>query len=64
MRRHTIDYYMDGYQAVSYCKVCSAEGDKLIEACIGEPVVKVPTKSQQEIADDARDYHEYLLTKE
>lgn len=34
-RLHVLDFYMDGYQAVSFCKVCSAEGDKLIEDCQG-----------------------------
>ena len=24
--RHILDYYMDGYTAVPFCKVCSAEG--------------------------------------
>lgn len=35
-RLHVIDYYMDGYQPVSFCKVCSAEGDKLFEECPGK----------------------------
>lgn len=34
-RLHVIDYYMDGYQPVSFCKVCSAEGDKLFDDCSG-----------------------------
>lgn len=32
---HTIDYYMDGHIAIPFCKVCSAEGDKLLEDCQG-----------------------------
>lgn len=31
-----IDYYMDGYQPVSFCKICSTEGDKLFEECPGK----------------------------
>ena len=31
--RHVIDYYMDGHCMIAFCKVCSAEGDKLIEDC-------------------------------
>ena len=34
-KRHVIDFYMDGHVAVSFCKVCSAEGDKLFEECGG-----------------------------
>lgn len=30
-KRHTIDYYMDGHIAVAFCKLCSAEGGKLLE---------------------------------
>lgn len=33
--RHVTDYYMDGHIAIAYCKVCSAEGDKLFEDCQG-----------------------------
>lgn len=35
-RLHVIDYYMDGYHPVSFCKVCSAEGDKLFDECPGK----------------------------
>lgn len=31
--RHTIDYYLDNHVAVAFCKVCSAEGEKLFEPC-------------------------------
>lgn len=30
---HVIDYYMDGHVAIAFCKVCSAEGDKLFDDC-------------------------------
>lgn len=30
---HDIDYYKDGWQVVAFCKVCSAEGEKLLEGC-------------------------------
>ena len=33
--RHVTDFYMDGHIAVSYCKVCSAEGLRLFEVCSG-----------------------------
>ena len=32
-KRHVIDYYMDGHVAVAFCKVCSAEGEKLFADC-------------------------------
>lgn len=32
-KRHVIDYYMDGHVTVAFCKVCSAEGEKLLEDC-------------------------------
>ena len=37
--RHAIDYYMDGYQMVAFCKTCSAEGDKLLEPCSGKIII-------------------------
>jgi len=33
--RHVIDYYMDGFTMIAFCKVCSAEGDALFEECKG-----------------------------
>ena len=41
-KQHTLDYYMDGYTAVPYCKVCSAEGLKLTEDCSGKIVIHDP----------------------
>lgn len=35
--RHVTDYYMDGHIAISYCKVCSKEGQELLETCSGKP---------------------------
>ena len=35
MTRHVPDYYMDGHIAIPFCKVCSAEGDELLEECAG-----------------------------
>lgn len=35
MTSHVPDYYMDGHIAIPFCKVCSAEGDKLLEECTG-----------------------------
>ena len=35
MTSHTIDFYMDGHKAVSFCKVCSKEGDDLEKPCLG-----------------------------
>ncbi len=32
-KRHVIDYYLDGYVTVAFCKICSAEGEKLLEDC-------------------------------
>lgn len=33
--RHVIDFYMDGHIAVSFCKVCSKEGQELLQECTG-----------------------------
>ncbi len=35
MTAHTTDFYMDGYTAIPFCKVCSAEGLALFEDCKG-----------------------------
>lgn len=40
-KQHVIDYYMDGHVAVAFCKVCSAEGKKLLEDCEGKFVCSV-----------------------
>lgn len=32
-KRHVIDYYLDGHVTVAFCKICSAEGEKLFEDC-------------------------------
>lgn len=32
-KQHDIDYYKDGHVSVAFCKVCSAEGEKLLEDC-------------------------------
>lgn len=34
-RLHKLGTYKDGYKLVKYCRVCSAEGLKLIEDCPG-----------------------------
>lgn len=34
-RLHKLGTYKDGYELVEYCRVCSAEGLKLIEDCPG-----------------------------
>lgn len=44
---HVIDFYMDGYMAISYCKVCSAEGNKLFDECTG-PI----QKCEEQIRED------------
>lgn len=38
-RRHVTDFYMDNYVAVAFCKVCSAEGERLEDDCQGLPLV-------------------------
>lgn len=35
-KRHVIDYYIDNHVAVAFCKICSAEGQKLLEDCHGK----------------------------
>lgn len=32
---HITDFYMDGHVTVQFCKVCSAEGNRLLEECQG-----------------------------
>lgn len=32
-KQHALDYYLDGFVTVAYCKRCSAEGEKLLEDC-------------------------------
>ena len=53
-KSHTIDYYMDGHIAIAYCKICSAEGEKLIEACSGLICEK--------ISEEEADFAKSLLT--
>lgn len=31
--QHAIGYYLDNHVSIAYCKVCSAEGEKLLEDC-------------------------------
>lgn len=40
-KRHVIDYYLDGQVTVAFCKVCSAEGEKLSEDCPGKIICSV-----------------------
>ena len=35
MRQHQLDIYKDGYQSIQFCKICSAEGEKLSQECVG-----------------------------
>lgn len=35
IKPHVTDFYMDGYNTVTFCKVCSAEGLGLVENCQG-----------------------------
>lgn len=37
MTQHVIDYYLDGFTSIQFCKLCSAEGDALQEPC--KPIV-------------------------
>lgn len=42
-RLHKLGHYKDGFVLVEYCRVCSAEGEKLREDCPGnfpDPVKK------------------------
>lgn len=32
---HQLDTYKDGYQNIQFCKICSAEGEKLSLKCVG-----------------------------
>jgi len=42
MTAHILDYYMDGHTAVSFCKVCSAEGLELLDACSQKIIIHDP----------------------
>jgi hypothetical protein len=55
--RHTIDYYFDNKIRVDFCKLCSAEGDKLLENC---PQNIEPAKKyvdEKKIIDDFENYY-------
>ncbi len=35
IKPHITDFYIDGYNTVTFCKICSAEGLGLVEDCNG-----------------------------
>ena len=39
---HVTDFYMDGFQTVQFCKVCSAEGLALAEDCPQKIIIHDP----------------------
>lgn len=39
-KQHVIGHYLDDRVQVAFCKVCSAEGDKLLEDCPQEISIK------------------------
>lgn len=50
---HVIAYYPDGHVQVAYCRVCSAEGDKLLEGCsqkISTPICDIPLDDKEQPA--------------
>ncbi len=54
-RRHVIDFYLDNHVAVSFCKVCSAEGDRLFDACSGpitEPIYTAGLTKKKNLKKD------------
>lgn len=53
-KRHTIDYYMDGFKVIAFCEVCSAEGDKLLENCPQETEAPKKYIDPQKIIRDLR----------
>lgn len=53
--RHVIDYYLDGFQMMAFCKVCSAEGNGLFDECKGKPTVNSPVSHVQNKSDNDRD---------
>ncbi len=55
-KRHTIDYYMDGFKVIAFCKACSAEGEKLFEGCQGKPDLPKQLDTRQKDLDNQRDY--------
>lgn len=45
-KQHVIDYYLDNHVAVAFCKICSAEGQKLLEDCPQKIENKLDDKKQ------------------
>lgn len=57
-RIHVTDFYMDGFTAIAFCKVCSMED--LTGYCEGYPTVKTPEWLEQQRRDNDRDYEDSL----
>ena len=56
MIKHVLDYYMDGHISTPFCKVCSAEGYRLLDPCSKETRSPNLPDNKQKILDDERDY--------
>lgn len=57
MTKHVTDYYMDGHIAISFCKVCSAEGLKLLADCPQIPDAPKKYIDPNKIIDDFEKYY-------
>lgn len=55
MKQHNIAHYLDDRRWIPYCKICSAEGEKLLEGCPQHPTVNIPASHVQNNLDNARD---------
>lgn len=38
-KQHDIGHYLDGRVSVEFCKICSAEGEKLLDECLQKIIV-------------------------
>lgn len=56
MKLHQIGYYKDGLVSVAYCKICSAEGEKLLEDCPQNTEAPKKYVDPQKIIDDFENY--------
>jgi hypothetical protein len=66
IKPHITDFYMDGYNTVTFCKVCSAEGDRLLDECQGpyrSGLVFFKDLTREEFEEKFGPVDEKLLTK-
>lgn len=56
MTKHKLSTYGIEHNKISFCRICSAEGQQLLENCPGEvPILKAKSPSQKDL-DNMRDW--------